>query len=72
MAKKTYNFYDTMDFPAYQMREYPKVLYAPNGDSITVANATEERSLGEGWYESPSAAKAAKPKPTPPPAKSAA
>jgi hypothetical protein len=31
--------------------EFPKRKFAPNGGSVTVTNATEERALGLGWSD---------------------
>ncbi len=39
--------------PAYVYQPYPRWKYGPEGASVIVQNATEEASLGPGWYDSP-------------------
>lgn len=54
MVKKLkHNFYDMMDFPQYTFQEFPKVMYGPNGRTITVTNISEQRSLGAEWFADP-------------------
>lgn len=33
--------YDTMEFPPYQYQEFPKIIQAPDGSRVTVANHRE-------------------------------
>ena len=40
---------------AYVYQEFPKVKYHATKDPVTVANAEEERELGEGWKNTPAA-----------------
>src|SRR3989304_2049851 len=40
---------------AYVYQEFPKVKYHATKDPVTVANAEEERKLGEGWENTPAA-----------------
>ncbi|OFV96349.1 MAG: hypothetical protein A3H28_15110 [Acidobacteria bacterium RIFCSPLOWO2_02_FULL_61_28] len=40
---------------AYVYQEFPKVKYHATKEPVTVANAEEERKLGEGWADTPAA-----------------
>lgn len=44
---------DEDELPPYVHQEYPKALYAPDGETIVVESAAEERRhIGEGYYAS--------------------
>lgn len=61
MAKKRQKFslYDQIDFPQYSYKEFPRVMYGPGGQTVTVENVSEQRSLGAGWFTDPAQAKTA-------------
>ena len=40
---------------AYEYQEFPKMKYHAIKDPVTVANAEEERKLGDGWADTPAA-----------------
>jgi hypothetical protein len=74
MAKVTRapTIFDNIDFPDYQFKEYPKVLYgfAENVDGFTttiVESPSDERALGKGWFATPKEAKGARPGAVKPP-----
>lgn len=46
----------------YIYREYPKMRYHPDRDPVVVDDYDAEQALGPDWYDSPTAAAAAKEK----------
>ncbi|WP_196301920.1 hypothetical protein, partial [Streptococcus pneumoniae] len=52
--------FDKMEFPDYVFQEFPKMLYAPSGASVTVENDAAEAALEGEWFATPALAKAAK------------
>lgn len=53
---QTHPLYASMKFPAYEHREYPKMLYHGTDAPVTVYNAKQEEALGADWHPTPAAA----------------
>lgn len=64
-AKRLFSLYDNFEFPDYEFKEYPKILYSsPDGQTlrtVTVNSPSEERALPKagGWSKTPDEARAA-------------
>lgn len=59
MTRRVSPYFDKLDFPDYEFREFPQMLYSPDGRSIVVSDEKEKAALDGEWFPSPTAAKQA-------------